>query len=302
MKIYAISWVMASYLDSYIKQIFACNPFLSIQAFVFPSVKVPSLENIPITTFSNLQFDPDAFYVDFSFDQILSDEAKSWSKINSIKIYTLQEWLFLIAKESSGSKSVLIGTNNIRDFQQVTLPEALLNLIEPYSRHTLKNLFQSFHCLDFRSLHYRDVQTPEGFLRECIENMAVNSDAGIIKVHSFLSDEFVIDLSKIYFSIIEIQKLEIFKDHELIYSIDGRTHNSSIFTVIFINSSSLIFDHFKNLQGQVQFIIHLDNGLFDLVYVMAILADLRTQHSTIKFNQISSKISDSYLLCNFSIY
>jgi hypothetical protein len=46
---------------------------------VFPSVKVPSLENIPISTFSNLKYEPDAFYVDFSFHQILSDEAKSWA-------------------------------------------------------------------------------------------------------------------------------------------------------------------------------------------------------------------------------
>jgi hypothetical protein len=299
MKIYAISWVMASYIDSYIKQIFSCNPCLSIQAFVFPSVKVPSLENIPISTFSTLQVDPDAFYVDFSFDQTLSDEATSWSNINSIKIYSLQEWLFLIAKNSVGSSSILIGSNNIRDFQEVIVSESLLNLIEPYTRYDLKNLLQSFHSLDFRSLHYKDVQTPEGFLRKSIENIAENLDAGIVKVYSYWNDEIFIDLAKIYFSIIEIEELHIFKYDNLIYSVCGRACKSSPSSVIFINSSIFTLEHLSNMQGQIYLIILLDNGLFDLESVLTSLAKIHTKQRLIMFNNISSKISDSFLVCNF---
>jgi len=301
MKIYAISWVMASYIDSYIKQIFADNSFLFIQAFVFPSAKVNSLENIPIATFSSLQVDPNAYYVDFSFNQILSDEAKLWANINSVKIFSLQEWLFSLAEVSICTKPVLIGSHNIRDFQEVRISEDLLNLIEPHSRHNLKNILQSFYNLDFRSLHYRDVQTPEGFLRESIEDIAVNSTAGVIKVHSFLSDEFVIDLSKIYFSIIEIQKLDIYRNYELVYSIDGRTQNPTAAIAIFINASSLTADHLAHLKGRVHLIVHLDNGIFDLCSVMIIVAGLRTLHSVVKFKQISSRVIDSYLLCDFHI-
>ena len=302
MKIYAISWVMTSHIDSYVKQIFAFNPILSIQAFVFPSVKVPSLENTPISSFSNLKYEPDAFYVDFSFHQTLSDEAKTWASKYSIKIYALQEWLFFIAKESFGPKSVFIGTHNIRDFKEFTVSESLMNLIEPRSRCTLKNVLQSFRNLDFRSLHYGDVQTPEGFLRESIENIAESIDSGIVKFCSFCDDEIVIDLAKTYFSIIEIHKLELFKFNELVYSVDGRTHNSSTSTVIVINGSSSIYDCLKNLQGQVYLIVHLDNGLFDLPVVMTTLADLPTLHKVIKFNQISSRVSDAYLVCNFYIF
>ena len=195
---------------------------------------------------------------------------------------------------------IKIGSLKLHEFQNVSISENLLSLIEPSSRYLLKNMLNSWQNLDFRSLHYMEVQTPESFLRQTFEAIAENIDAANISVYSYFNDEVVIDLAKSYFSIIEMQKLEIFQFNDLCYTIHGRVSSHSIVNVIFLDSSDLSVHFLKSLQGQIFIIIALENGLFDLEPVLSTLSNIFSKRGFISFKQISSKISDSYLIFNFS--
>ena len=284
---------MASHIDSHVKQIFASNPSLVINYFVFPEVKVP------ICDFSSLPVDADAYYVDFSFDQCLSHDAEVWSKVNRIRIFSLVEWLRLISKQSDDVAPIKLDTVNLAELQQISVSEELLTLIEPFSRKELKSVLSSWMDLDLRSLHYRDVQTPEGFFRETIANIAEQSDAANIQFYSYLADSIVIALAKTYFSLVEMHTLEIYSGTELIYSIAGRGKGGSSVAVIFAKASNLAQVYSNKLPTHWHLVITLDNGLLDLNAALTFLSQLNNRKILVKFKQISSRVMDSFLVCSF---
>jgi hypothetical protein len=300
MNIYAISWVMASHIDSHVKALFSQNSHLTIKGFVFPTVKVPKLYGVPIYSYDNFIFDTSAVYVDFSFDQNIDNPQKNLLIEKGVHLIGINEWLNLLASESHCEHPFLLDGLQLTEIKNIFIDKNLLSLIEPISRQLLTKLLLNFRSLELRSLHQLNVQTYESFIYESASKIASTIFGGDIQVFNYTSDDFISDISKVCFGLEEFRTLRIYQNQNLQYSINGRDKGSSNTTIAFTSSNDLSINIKSIDSDNFYVVILLNRGLLDIQNSLDFLTKFDPLFFDIKFYQISSKINDAYLVCQFS--
>jgi len=298
MKIYAIQWVMSSYIDSHLKELFANNSQLKILGFIFPEVKIPQLYDAPIYDISTAPIDNEAIYVDFSFTQMLDSTTTHWSLNSDIKIYSIREFMTLLYSLSKvPNQAYYINGTSLYSIRNVSFSSELLVNIEILSLRKLLNILNIYQNLDFRSLHkIVEIQTIEGFVLNIIKDFNRKIIGGIINVYLNGFDIVAAQLSKVHFAFREIQKLNIYLEGENIYEITGRDQNPRLVSVNFV-SASKILEIEKTLSPEAYILVHLEDGLLDMESILLWIHKLKYQVKKIEFVQVSSKLSDAFLSC-----
>lgn len=299
MNIYAVSWTMSSYLDFHVKALLAQNPELRILGFIFPEIRVPTLEGVPIYDFSNMPVSPDSVYVDFSFAQVLSEQAKQWSQENAIPILSLSAWLNSIAVRSERVEPPVrldgIPLNFIRD---VSIPLNLIEQVNAPSRQVLHEILNAYNTLDFRAIHAKvEAVTIEGYVQSVIQDFNKCMRGGCIEVYSLGFDEIAVQLSKVHFSFREMQHLRIHGDDNFIYELAGRQKNAERVSVHFAKSSYLIAAE-PNFEKEAYLLIQLERGLIDAENILRWLQALGGSLQSMTFAQLSSRLSDAFIVCH----
>jgi hypothetical protein len=298
MNIYAISWVMSSYVDSYVKALFAQNSGLKLKAFIFPQVKVPMLEGVKIYTPHTAPIDPTGIYVDFSIDQKLSSDMLSWSKLHGISIISLQEWLALLCRQSEVGPALEFERYALHVLQKVHVPEEVIAVVEPQSRKLFRETLQRWQQLDLRALHNVSACTSEGFLLSTIEKITLELTAGIVDVYSFGEDPIFVQLSKVHFSLREMNLLRVMDNGKAVGCLKGRSDDCLRASVHFTCSSRLL-DCNSDMQSQAFVVVHLERGLIDAEKALNWALQIPHTWRKIEFAQISSRLGDAFLICRF---
>jgi hypothetical protein len=140
------------------------------------------------------------------------------------------------------------------------------------------------------------VQTLEGYVLKIIQDFNQNIRGGVITVSVMGFDNVAIQLSKIHFSLREMQQLTIKSEGKDIYQLAGRDKNFGNVSVHFL-SSAQIFDVEENLEDESFLLIRLDNGLLNIESILRWIQNLKYSVKKIEFAQISSRLSDAFLSC-----
>lgn len=298
MKIYAVSWVMASYVDSHLKKLFAENPELKISGFIFPVAKVSDLAGIPVYDASTAPIDPEAVYVDFSFRQELDPAAQLWSHEAGLKIYSIRDFLDLLYSFSNSSRhSLLLEGIPLRLIRDVRVSSEQLKIVSIPSIYHLIKVLNAYRDLNFRSLHrISEVQTLEGYALKIIQDFNQNIRGGVIAVYVMGFDNVAAQLSKIHFSLREMKQLTIKTEGKDIYQLAGRDKNFGNVSVHFL-SSARIFDVEEDLEDESFLLIRLDDGLLNIESTLRWIQNLKYSVKKIEFAQISSRLSDAFISC-----
>jgi hypothetical protein len=300
MNIYAISWVMASHIDSHIKALFAQNSCLKINGFIFPIVKVDQLCGIKIYSYENFIYDSDAIYVDFSFGQSISASQKELLIKRGVNIIGINEWLNILADDTDVKNPILLDGIPLSDLKNIFIDNNTIALIEPISRQLLIKLLLNFHNLDMRLLHEIKVQTYENFIYESVFQLASDISGGDIRIFNYTNDDFISDTSRVCFGLCEFRNFSIYKNKNLIYTINGRDAGSSINSITFTTSNDLCSNMTAIDSDNFYVVIFLNRGLLDVKNSLLWLMGFKPKFFDFKFHQISSKINDAYLVCRIS--
>ena len=293
MKIYAVNWVMGSYIDSHIKKIFAQNKFIHLQGFIFPRILVPFVNGTPVFTFENAPIDHDAIYVDFSNYQVISEEGDAWSINNNLNILSLSEWLKYLLKIEN---DVYIDDILLKDLASLKINSKFLMRCDYSSGDLLRRISSAYKDLNLRSLHDNNCETYESYIKKSLQTIALSITGGIIDIEILSTDCVEYDLSRMLFSMKEFSKLKIQLNQDELYILNGRLKEFNRSKLIIARASdldSLVLDHNYN---STTLIIRLEHGLLNFNDAVSWLIN-KFPDVQYRFDLISSNFKDSFLFC-----
>jgi len=294
MKVYAINWVMGSYIDSHIKKIFAQNDLVALAGFVFPKALVPRVNGIPVYTVENAPIDFNAVYVDFSNYQVLPDGVHSWLESHRLKSYNINGWLRALAQPD---QSIFLDGVELAALASVRISPRSLSRIEYLSGDALRRSISAYQELNFRALHDNSCEPYEGYLNRNLKAIAEATPDGHIHVNIDSDDYFEYELSRSVFSMKEFASLKINLNRTQVYDVRGRSSDSARTRILITQSSGLGRIGATGACDANVVVMRLTRGLLDLDSAVTWISE-RYSPAKIRFDQISSNFKDSFLVCS----